>query len=166
MAKRRVVRQGESLPQIAQEHGLAPETIWSAPENEELAAARRNYNVLAPGDELVIPDKRAKFVDAAVDKRHRFRRKGVPARLRLQLYDGEKPRAHLAYEIVCGSVTLAGKTDGDGVLEHWVPPGVRSLILRVSGEADVTILVGHLDPIDSGWSTSAPSRSGGRAPRR
>ena len=149
MSTRRVVRQGESLPQIAAEHGLAPETIWSAPENREIAAARRNYNVLLPGDVLVIPERRVKYVDAALDRRHRFRRRGVPAKLRLQLYEVETPRRNVAYELVCGQEILTGTTTADGVLEHWVPPGVRRVILRFAGSPEITVEIGYLDPIDS-----------------
>jgi hypothetical protein len=149
MPTRRIVRQGESLAQIAAEHGLAPETIWSAPDNRELAQARRNYNVLAPGDVLIIPDKRIASVPAAVDRRHTFRRKGVPAKLRVQLYDGETPRADLDYELIYGVTTLTGTTTADGVLEHWVPTSLRRATLRLPGSPDVTIEIGHLDPIDS-----------------
>ncbi|WAS99281.1 peptidoglycan-binding domain-containing protein [Nannocystis punicea] len=149
MSVRRVVAQGESLPQIAAEHGLSPEAVWSAPENRELAALRRNYNVLAPGDVLVIPDKRGKSYDVAVDRRHVFRRNGVPAQLRLQLYDGEAPRAGLEYELVCGEQVFHGTTDADGVLTHWVATGLRRALLRVTGSPEVEIRIGHLDPIDT-----------------
>ena len=149
MATRRIVAQGDSLPQIAAEHGLSPDAIWSAPENRELAALRRNYNVLYPGDVVVIPDRREKSFKGAVDRRHVFRRKGVPAQLRLQLYDGDLPRAGLDYELVCGDQTLHGTTDGDGVLTHWVDPGLRRALLRLPGSPEVVIQIGHLDPLDT-----------------
>ncbi|MCY1057545.1 peptidoglycan-binding protein [Nannocystis sp. SCPEA4] len=147
MPVRRTVVQGESLPQIAAEHGLSPDTIWSAPENRELAALRRNYNILAPGDVVVIPDKRVKSMHVAVDQRHVFRRNGVPAQLRLQLYDGDLPRAGLAYELVCGDQTFHGTTDGDGVLTHWVATGLRRALLRLPGSPEIVIQIGHLDPL-------------------
>lgn len=149
MPTRRIVHQGESLPQIAAEHGLAPDTIWSAPENAALARARRNYNVLLPGDELFIPDRTEKLHPAATGLRHRFRRRGVPAKLRIQLYDGEAPRANLDYELVVGEATLHGTTTADGVLEHWVPTGLHRAVLRFTGSPEITVQIGHLDPIDT-----------------
>ncbi|MBZ5715073.1 peptidoglycan-binding protein [Nannocystis pusilla] len=149
MGVRRIIAQGDSLPKIAAEYGLSPDTIWSAPENRELARLRRNYNVLAPGDVVVIPARRDKSVAVATDLRHVFRRRGVPAQLRLQLYHGDEPRAGLAYELECGGDVFHGSTDADGVLTHWVDPKLSRAVLHLPGAAPIVIEIGHLDPLDT-----------------
>jgi N-acetylmuramoyl-L-alanine amidase len=75
---------GDCINSIALEHGFFPDTLWNHGSNSELKQKRKDPNVLFPGDKLHIPDIEIKEVSKATEKRHRFRRKGVPAKLHLR----------------------------------------------------------------------------------
>ncbi len=130
------------------QYGLFPETIWIHPENQSLKELRNNPNVLLPGDRVFIPDKRLKFVSAATDQTHAFRRKGTPSLVRLQLFAGERPRRNEDYTFVVDGVTYNGKTDEFGVLEHAVPPQATTGKLLIGPDQQVYELAfGVLDPL-------------------
>lgn len=86
MAKH-TVRQGECISSIAFERGFFWETVWKHPENSKLKQERKDPNVLKPGDEVFVPEKEEKQESCPCEKRHRFRKKGVPAILRLRLME-------------------------------------------------------------------------------
>lgn len=154
MPKTIKISQGDCVSSIAAAHGMLPETIWDAPENEQLKAERPHWNALAPGDVLVVPDPKEKIHDAAVDNRHRFVRKGVPEKIKLVLHDEEgKPRAELPYQVEFkGDVPLIeGQTADDGVIEFVLPPTQTKATLRL-GEApdweeEHDLHFGGVDPI-------------------
>jgi len=130
-----VVQQGECMSSIAFEYGFFWETLWLAPENSALKESRESPFVLRPGDVVHIPDPRQKQVAAVTGVRHVFRRKGVPALLRLRLLDQGKPLASLAYVLTWAGREITGTTDSEGKLEVYVPPDMPAATLRV-GEGD------------------------------
>lgn len=144
-----IVGQGECLASIAAAYGLSWKTVWNHAQNRQLKAARRDPNVLMPGDRVYIPEKRAREQPAATDKRHRFVRKGVPSVLRLRILDGQQPRAHEDYVLEIDGRLYQGKTDADGKIEHPIPPGavLGTLILGEEGER-YPLALGHIDPIE------------------
>lgn len=83
MAKH-IVKQGECIESISFEHGLFWDTLWNLPENAELKQKRKDPNILFPGDEVFVPDKEEKTESCATEQKHRFRKKGVPAELRIR----------------------------------------------------------------------------------
>lgn len=78
------VKQGDCVSSIAKEHGFFWETLWNLGANAELKNKRKDPNILEPGDELEIPELRKKEEDRAPEAKHTFKRKGVPAKLRLR----------------------------------------------------------------------------------
>lgn len=83
---------GDCINSVALRHGFFPDTLWNHGSNAELKERRKDPNVLMTGDKLFIPDIKIKEVDKATEKRHRFRRKGVPAKLHLRfLKPKDKP---------------------------------------------------------------------------
>lgn len=146
-----VIRQGDALESIALRAGLFWETIWDAPENAELREARGDPHVLLPGDRLHVPALRRRAESGATETRHRFVRKGVPSKLRMVLEDEDGPRADEPYTLVIdGETTYEGRTDGEGALEHPIPPGARSGVLRVGDPPEeYELKLAHLDPVDS-----------------
>ncbi len=150
MPTRHVVKAGESVISLSEHYGLFSETIWAAPENAELKARRPDMNTLLPGDVLVIPDKREGSQDAGTGKKHRFRRKGIPAHFQLQLYDFGEPRANQDYTLVVDDVhTIEGTTDEQGVLNTPLPAGARAGLLTIGEDAyEVELAFGELDPGD------------------
>ncbi|MHC4416894.1 MAG: peptidoglycan-binding domain-containing protein [Planctomycetota bacterium] len=85
------VRAGECITSIAQRSGFFWETVWDHSENAELKRARQDPNVLLPGDVVHVPDIEVKEEDGNTEARHRFRLKGVPAKLRLRIVEEPLP---------------------------------------------------------------------------
>ncbi|MGH1331709.1 MAG: peptidoglycan-binding domain-containing protein [Paracoccaceae bacterium] len=154
MPTRYTVKKGDCISSIGESFGFFPDTLWELPENAELREKRENAYVLMPGeDQVFVPDLRPKDISCATGKRHRFRRKGVPERLRLRLLDDQgEPRAQLPYSLTIDGDEQRDKTDEDGLLLAWIPPRALSgeLVLDPDGDAPVThnIKLGHLTPID------------------
>lgn len=144
--------QGECISSIAFRHGFFPDTIWNHPDNAELKRLRRDPNVLLAGDVVQVPDLRPKEVDAATEECHRFRRKGVPEKLRIKIEDeAGEPIANAPYEITIDGKHRRGTTDADGWVIESIPPDAQggTLVVGKEGEEQEHELnLGHLDPIE------------------
>jgi len=146
------VKQGECLSSIADRLGRFWQQLWDHPDNAELKNLRKDPNVLYDGDVVVIPDLVEHEESCATEQRHRFRRKGVPAKLKVRILRDDKPRADLPYTLEIDSLTVKGKTDGDGFVESEIPPGAARGRLSVGKGTDLDIfdlLLGALDPIET-----------------
>lgn len=150
MARVHRVQHGECLSSIAADCGFFPATIWDHDNNAELRE-RRDPNVLHVGDELFIPDHTIKTEPGSLDQRHVFKRKGVPAQLRVQLCNGLEPRAQLRFSLVVdGWQTTQGQTDDDGVLEVSISPQAQHGVLTLADNEQVIHLsLGELAPIET-----------------
>ncbi|MBL8963477.1 MAG: peptidoglycan-binding protein [Phycisphaeraceae bacterium] len=144
------VQAGDCINSIAKQHGFFPDTIWNHPQNSELKNQRLDPNVLDVGDVVHIPDLQEKTESGAVEKRHTFRRKGVPSKLRLTLKKNGEPRANEDYTLDIDGHVITGKTDSQGTLEHPIPPDAVQgiLTLKKTGEK-FTLKLGVLDPYDT-----------------
>ena len=152
MPIRHVVRQGECISSIASRYGHFPKTIWDDPANAELKRLRKDMNTLAKGDELTIPDKRAKQVDGGTDTRHRFRRVGVPARLKLRVQRNGAAMTNAPFILVVDGSLQDGTTTADGDVDVPIPPGAREALLTVGEGEDIVeyrLNLGHMEPIDT-----------------
>jgi len=141
------VRQGDCIASIAYAHGFFPDTLWDHAENHELKKLRQNPNVLAPGDEVHIPDLTKKQEDKANEKRHRFRRKGVPEILRVQFLIEGEPRADQKCRVQLGAKLLEICTDGDGWIEVPIPPDAPSAIITFDTGGRYELDLGGMDPV-------------------
>lgn len=83
--------QGDCIDSIALRCGFFPDTLWNHGSNAELKRLRKDPNVLFPGDKLFIPDIQIREVDKPVEKKHKFRRKGIPAKLHLRFLKPKDP---------------------------------------------------------------------------
>ena len=142
-----VVENGDCIWSLAMGSGHFWETIWNDSNNSGLREKRRDPNVLFVGDVVHIPERVEKQEAGATEKRHRFRRKGVPVKFRIQMLRDGKPRASRPYRITIDGSSREGKTDGNGWIETSIPPGAREGRL-VMGEEIYELNLGHLDPID------------------
>lgn len=80
-AGEREVQEGDCIHSIAEETGHFWETLWNDGGNSDLKSRRKNPDVLLPGDKVVIPPLDGTPESGATEKKHRFRRKGVPIQL-------------------------------------------------------------------------------------
>ena len=140
---------------IAQRYGFRWRTLWDHPANQDLKARRGDPNVLNPGDIVEIPDHVSREEAGATETRHRFRRKGVAAVLRLKLLDrAGKPRPALPYVLQVDGKNSQGSTDGNGLLEVSIPPDAAEAVLTYELDGGVTIQrrlrLGGTDPSTEG----------------
>lgn len=144
-----VVQSGECMSSIGFKHGFFWETLWNDSNNSDLKKQRKNPNVLLQGDRVHIPDLRLRQESGATEKRHRFKRKSVPAKLRLQIKDHEdKPRANEKYKLEIDGSHQTGNLDGDGFLDVPISPQAQRALLRVGDEEEeFEIKLGGTDPV-------------------
>ncbi|MFZ5758217.1 MAG: PGRP and LysM peptidoglycan-binding domain-containing protein [Thermodesulfobacteriota bacterium] len=174
MSSKHVVRQGDCLSSIADRYGHFWETIWNHPDNAALKELRQDPNVLLPGDEVIVPDREEKEESGATAARHRFKKKGVPAKIRLKIMREPPPdngdseesgdvirssaqtpqdevRADLPYRLDIDGQVSEGSTDSEGMIEFVIPPGARrgKIILEpnTTRAREIPLMLGSLDPI-------------------
>lgn len=141
---------GESTSSLAKKLGFFWRDIWEHGENAELKAKRKDPNVLFADDMIYIPEKEIKWVDKPTEQKHKFKRKGEPCKLRLQLMKSGKPRANEKYVLNLDGTIINGTTDGEGKLEHFIPGEAKTGILTILGskEAPINLRISDLDPAD------------------
>jgi N-acetylmuramoyl-L-alanine amidase len=148
-----VVRPGDCLSLIAFEHGHIVETVWNAPENEELRKLRGTPYVLAEGDSVFVPDLRRKSMECATGARHVFRRREVPEIFRLELRSWGAARAGLAYAVTfrapSGETSYSGTTDDQGGLQHFIPPNATGGTLTIGEDERYELQLAHLAPLST-----------------
>src|SRR6185437_1841277 len=141
---------GDSILSIAADNGFFWETVWNHPENAQLKALRKDPTLIAPGDSVFVPDLSKKTETRGTDSRHSFKVKGVPAKLRIQLRVLGEPRANEPYILNVDGTVFQGNTDGNGVVEQFIPPNAKGGELRLNGGKEVIpVRIGYLNPIDT-----------------
>ncbi len=148
--ERHTVQQGECLHSIAYERGFFWQTLWNHAENASLRRRRRTEHTLMPGDEIFIPDSQTREESAQTDRRHRYRRRGVPAQLRIQLLANDQPRADLPYVLEVDGRLIRGTTDAEGWIRCPIPPNARHGKLRLGQDQqeEYELNLGHIDPVE------------------
>lgn len=145
------IEEGDSIISLSDRSGFLADTIWNDGANAELRQRRVDMNILLPGDVVVIPDLRKKFEKRPTGQKHRFRRKGIPAMFRLQVFDMNVAVANTPYTLTVNGVVKTGKTDGQGIVEQFVPATAKTGELKL-GEDDnaftLTLQFGYLDPLN------------------
>ncbi len=146
------VEDGDSIESIAFKHGFFPETLWRLPENAGLAAARKDRNVLLPGDSVYVPKPRLATYNGSTDHRYRVRRTGVPSKFRLQVLDDAIPLAGASYVFTYKGCQKKGTLDGSGRFEEFIPADLAEASLLVKSETNTLhyrLRFGFLYPIES-----------------
>jgi hypothetical protein len=118
-----VVAAGECVSRIAHSYGFRDyRTIYEDGSNAEFRKKRPNPNLIYPGDEIVIPDKKPRKVSKPTGARHKFVVNTTTRYLRMRLhYDDGAPIANTPFKLTsCGQV-VQGQTDSNGILEQEIP---------------------------------------------
>jgi Putative peptidoglycan binding domain len=127
MAQDYTVQDGDCMSSIAYKNGFFWKTLWNLPNNAALKAKRKNPNVLMTGDVVHIPDLTVKQQSGATGSKYKFKKKGVPEKLNIQLLDYDhKPRPNLDYVIVIDGNARRGKTNANGVVKQSIPPNAMT----------------------------------------
>jgi hypothetical protein len=159
------VEKGDCISSIANRSGHFWKVLWEHPENTALRGARGSPNILLAGDRLTIPPLREKHQACGTERRHKFVRKGEPARLRIRVMmepagtepgeagqsgQLEEPRVNQDYVIEIDGRARTGTTDSDGWIDIPIPCDARHGRLRVGPDNfEVELNIGHLDPEDN-----------------
>lgn len=164
MPRKHRVREGDHIASIAEAYGFrTDDPIWKHADNAELRAKRKSPFILAPDDEVTVPDLEKKEIAAATGDRHHFLLKGSPLKLAVRLLDwGGKPSAGKSCTLTVHDDTTKETTDGDGIVRKEIPRSAHQASLEVQGdESDEdragltehktvhTLAIGYLDPIDT-----------------
>lgn len=91
MPTQHTIEPGDCFESIALQYGFFAETLWNHADNTDLRDLRKDRNILMSGDVVHVPDLDVQDQTAATEQRHRFRRKGVPARLRMKFLRPKPP---------------------------------------------------------------------------
>jgi len=143
------VGENESCSSLALEHGFYWGTIWEHGQNASLRQKRKDPNVLAADDDIFIPEKVEKVVSKGTEAEHKFVRRGEPTKIKMQLLENGEPRKDADYVFECDGELVNGKTDGEGILEQFVPGDAKSAKLYFKEMKEVHNLnIGSLDPHD------------------
>jgi len=150
-----VVVQGEYVAKIADAYGFIDDlTIWNHPNNADLKGKRKSPNVLYPGDVLFIPDKATKDVGAPTDQKHQYTLQGGKLKLRLKILDlNGQPAAGVKCLLTVEAQIQELTSDSGGIIEQTIPRTAstgRLLVKdsRIPLDIDVSLKIGHLDPVD------------------
>jgi hypothetical protein len=143
------VGEGESTSSLAKKNGFFWKTIWDHGENAQLKSLRKDPNVLFADDEIFIPEKQPKDASKSTDQTHKFKRKGEPCKLKVQLMKAGKPRKNEKYTLNLDGKLIDGTTDGEGKFEHFIPGDSQTaLLLLRNGQEPINLRLGDLDPCD------------------
>ncbi len=171
------IKPGDCITSLAYERGFRPETIWDTPENAVVKKLREDPGVLLPGDRIFLPAKRLHQEAQSTGQRHRFRRLGSAAQLRIEFLVGDTPMANQPYVLTIDGRQIRGCTDDSGLLEEPIPANAKGGTLQLGeGEQqhEFELALGHLDPVsapsgqrarlnhlgfDCGWSDSGSDES-------
>ncbi len=145
------VQQGDCMDSIAFKHGFFWETIWNHLQNAGLKQVRQDPFILLEGDRVFIPELREKQESGSTERRHRFRRKGVPGKLRIHVRRLGKPRAEEPYRLEIDGIVTQGTTGMDGLVEASIPPNASRGELTVGAKKQdqqvFDLVLGGMDPI-------------------
>ncbi|HEX7832947.1 MAG TPA: peptidoglycan-binding domain-containing protein [Thermoanaerobaculia bacterium] len=146
-----MVEDGESIPTVALRSGHFWETIWDHPDNATLVSTRPDPNILVPGDQVSVPPLRQKQCAVATGGRYVYKRRGVPSRFSMQLFERGVPRANETYRLEFDNGrTAEGTLDANGVLDAFADATARSVLIFVGDDEECFELqIGTLRPIDT-----------------
>jgi hypothetical protein len=106
-----IVETGDCISSIAFDHGFFWETIWNHPKNAELKTKRKDPNILQEDDIVYTPDLTLKRVSRPTNQKHKFVRKGAPAKLRFRIMEEPKPEET---QTAAGGASPGGGGGGGG----------------------------------------------------
>jgi len=144
-----VVTQGECINSIAAEHGLFWKAVWDCPENAGLRERRPDPNMLLPGDQVFVPELREENHDAPVEDTHRFKRKGVPATLKVRLLNNGEPRRNEKWTAIVDGKLVKGATDDEGSMSLSLDPRLVSIVLELETGVNYVLKLAELDPLET-----------------
>ncbi|MFN0103711.1 MAG: peptidoglycan-binding protein [Bryobacteraceae bacterium] len=143
------VVQGDHIASITADAGfLSWKTIWDDGKNAALKA-KRNPNVLYPGDVLEIPAKTKKEESVPTTEYSTFQTVGDPVQLKIVVLDwAGNPVVDTELDIqLDGGEKIKTAGDGSATKKSVDPQGAKEGTLALKGYS-LSLKVGHLDPVE------------------
>ena len=141
------VSRGESIASISSKFGLPEDTVWLHASNATLREKRPDPDLLLEGDKVFIPEVTIRQETGATEQRHRFRRKGIPRKLRVRLHDCiDEPLRGEKVQIDVDGLVARATTDAEGWLEHPIDPQARKASVYLTNGDVFEFQLGHLSP--------------------
>lgn len=151
MPKKYIVKKGDSLSRIADEHGFRNwKTIYDAPENAELRAKRPDPHLILVGDTVMIPDPKPRPEVVTSGTLATFKRLAPvpqPAVIEVGFFDrvssAAVPSLTITFAVSTGNGTQVKTLGADGVLrlvEPDVAPGATVDILDIVDATEPTTI--------------------------
>lgn len=133
MPVRHVLKAGECLQSLALSYGFKDgKTLYDAPDNADLRSKRSSPEEVAPGDVVMVPDRKKRDVSVALGKANKFACKTPAGVLRVHVCDeAGKPLASKPYALSLKGKKLEGTTSSDGLVEQPVPMKATAATLVV-----------------------------------
>lgn len=163
------VKRGECMASIAVESGHFWEKLWNLAENKELKDIRKDANALLPDDLVEVPEIEPGEDTRSTEKRHRFRRKGVPSLIKLQVLKLGEPVADKPFKLDVDGHLIQGDTDSEGRIEEVIPPDAKHAKLVIDSDGEdicYDLELGGMDPIDTTTGVKARLKNLGFDPGR
>src|SRR5437879_13505013 len=123
MSEMHTVEQGECLASIAKEFGFSDwRTIYNDAQNASFRQVRPNPNLIFPGDQIFIPDKRTKDEDRATEAEHPFQLNVKTTTVRIRMRDeNDQPFKNKKFKLVMAGETQEGSIPDDGLIKMEAP---------------------------------------------
>lgn len=149
MPNQHVVAHGECVSRIAHRYGFRDyRTIYEDGSNAEFRKKRPNPNLIYPGDEIVIPDKKPRKVSKPTGTRHKFVLNTTGRYLRMRLhYDDGAPIANKPFKLTSSGQVVQGQTNGDGILEQEIPKDAETAQVEVESFT-WNVRIANLNPME------------------
>jgi len=157
------------MASIAVESGHFWEKLWNLAENKELKDIRKDANALLPDDLVEVPEIEPGEDTRSTEKRHRFRRKGVPSLIKLQVLKLGEPVADKPFKLDVDGHLIQGDTDSEGRIEEVIPPDAKHAKLVIDSDGEdicYDLELGGMDPIDTTTGVKARLKNLGFDPGR
>lgn len=142
----------DCVDSIAFRHGLLWKSVWNHAENSALKESRKDPNVLLENDEVFVPEIELREESAATEQRHRYRRHGLPSKVKIRILVDDDPVANAPCTLVIDGVSRELETDGDGFIQAPIMPDASRGELRVrrgNKTSIYTLNLGGLRPLDT-----------------
>src|SRR5262249_55678750 len=159
MASKHIVKSGECLASIARLYGFVnPMVLWDSPDNDALKKKRKNPDILYPGDEVAIPDKRPHDVSVGKGKSASLKLNAAVTKLSLKVLDNHTRECSAERSgLTVGGVKdrFEDKLTPAGEIDVEIPALSKRAPLQIFAK-DVTdpirefdLTLGELDPLDT-----------------
>jgi len=142
-----VVKDGDCVASLAAQYGFADgKAIWDHPDNASLKKMRADPNLLHPGDQVTIPDRKPKALSLATGKKHKIVVKRPMRLLRIKFLDADGEPLKGPYKLTAGALVREGELDGEGVLHEQLPPAIVQAQVEIGGVVRA-VRIAHLNPL-------------------